>query len=528
MYKGAFLGILIAASSLSAQKFYSDDPLLREPAPRDASGAVQRKIGDYYDFVKQTFHQPGEPARKGSEVIRARDVNTLGEPMDGAWYMRRHYYERMSIEELVRGAGNENAPAADGKWKIVKAKSEGVTPGLEFVDAKGRRYVLKFDPPNHPDLATAPDVISSKFFYALGYHTPENYIVHFTPDQLELGKDISFTGPDGKARSMEKNDLSGLLAAVPKDKDGRWRGLASLYLPGKPLGAFKYYGTRTDDPNDTVLHEHRRELRGLRVFSAWLQHDDSRAINTLDMLVADGGAPYIRHHLIDFGSTLGSATYGPNPARTGFEYIFQWKPAVKQFLSLGTVVPDWYGVDYSQLPGLGHFEADKFDPKTWKAGYPNSAFLNMLPDDAFWAAKQVAAFTDEEIRAIVKTGEYSDQRVEQAVGDILIHRRDKVGRAYLSSVLALDRFAIRDGKLIFEDLEIKHGLKETRSYWYEWSTFDSASGVAVTIDGANSASVPNIPSGIILCKIADPEVKKLVQVFVRAATREVIGIERSW
>ncbi len=32
-------------------------------------------------------------------------------------------------------------------------------------------------------------------------------------------------------------------------------------------------------------HEHRRELRAARVFGAWLNHDDSRGVNSLDMLV---------------------------------------------------------------------------------------------------------------------------------------------------------------------------------------------------------------------------------------------------
>ncbi len=48
-------------------------------------------------------------------------------------------------------------------------------------------------------------------------------------------------------------------------------------------------GTRSDDPNDLVPHEHRRELRALRVFGAWTNLVDWKAGNTLDTLVEENG-----------------------------------------------------------------------------------------------------------------------------------------------------------------------------------------------------------------------------------------------
>ena len=39
----------------------------------------------------------------------------------------------MTIEELVRGAGSR-LPSTDGRWKIVSAKTDGVTPGFTIED----------------------------------------------------------------------------------------------------------------------------------------------------------------------------------------------------------------------------------------------------------------------------------------------------------------------------------------------------------------------------------------------------------
>ena len=57
------------------------------------------------------------------------------------------------------------------------------------------------------------------------------------------------------------------------------------------IGGFRYDSTRPDDPNDLVPHQHRRELRALRVFGAWVNLTDMKAGNTLDTIVNE-----VKHH----------------------------------------------------------------------------------------------------------------------------------------------------------------------------------------------------------------------------------------
>jgi hypothetical protein len=509
-----------AIAALQAQIYRADDPVREWPAPQNAPSVKPRRINEYYDFFQNVMFRPGDLAEKAGAPIPARAVNTLGEVPNSEWYTNRHYARRMSKAELVRGPGNSTPPSIKGHWRVVSAKNEGITPGFTIVDSEGRRYLLKFDPPSNPEIASAADVIASKFFYALGYNVPENYIVRFRPGQLKIDGNTKFTDSYGRRRIMTERDFEDVIEKVTEGKDTELRALASRFIPGSPIGPFRYHGTRADDPNDTVPHEHRRDLRGLRVFAAWLGHDDSKSLNTLDTLVKENGIQYVRHYLIDFGSTLGSATYGANSPRSGSGYLFEWGPAAKQFATLGFAVPKWARAKYPKLPSVGAFEYELFDPKTWVPEYPNPAFSNITAEDAFWAAKQVMAFTDDEIREIVQTGEYTDNFAGEWVARCLIQRRNKIGRAFFSQVLPLDRFEVRNGRLTFEDLAaMPFGAQA--SYSVQWYTFDNVSGRKTAIPGATDWSVPATDTGWVAAEIRGAPAQHAIEVVIRDGSKIV-------
>jgi hypothetical protein len=515
--------LIASVSSVGAQTFFADDPVAKWPAPRNTTTVQPRRINEYYDFFQNIMFRPGELAEKAGSPIPARAVNTMGEVPDSEWYTNRHYSRRMTSDELMRGPGNAEPPSTKGHWRVVSAKNEGITPGFTIVDAEGRRYLLKFDPPANPDMASAADVISSKFLYALGYNVPENYIVRFRPEQLSIDSSTKYTDHYGRRRAMTEKDLREVTARIAMSDSGEIRALASRFIPGAPVGPFRYNGTRSDDPNDTVPHEHRRDLRGLRVFASWLGHDDSKSLNTLDTLVKENGVQYVKHYLIDFGASLGSASYGPNSPRSGSDYLFQWGPAAKQFMSFGFAVPKWARGKYPEIPSVGAFEYEVFDAERWVPEYPNSAFSNMDADDAFWAARQVMAFTDEDIRTIVTTGEYTDKRAEEWVIRCLIERRNKIGRAFLTHSLPLDRFTIREHRLQFEDLATKHFGGE-KHYNVRWFRFDNMTGARTEIAGETTFAVPAETSPYLMAEVRGERGGPGVYVYVGNG-RDVVGRE---
>jgi hypothetical protein len=530
----AALAPAIAAEN-SGKKFYSDDPLRKEPSPRPVSQVATRQVDDLYDFLENSYVTPKRERKAMKRAAQpALDVNTLGEVPDNAWYTNRHAFHRMSIEELQRGPGNTTPPSPDGAWRIVGAKSDGVTPGFVIEDGNKNRYLLKFDPPDYPELCSAADVIGSKFFYALGYFTPENYVVHFRLEDLAIPAGATWRDSTGRKHPLTMQTISELLKPQPKDSGGKYRAVASRWVEGQAVGPFNYNGTRSDDPNDTIAHEDRRVLRGLRVFASWLNHQDTRSINSMDTLVTADGRQFLKHYLIDFGSILGSAGYARKEPWMGHQYAIARPEAAVQMVTFGFYLPVWVRSSYPRLTGVGLFNARSFDPLKWKGSYPNPAFLKMDLADAFWAAKQVAAFTDAEIRAIVQTGEFSDPRAADWIIDCLIQRRDKIAEAWFGKVLPLDNFHVAEGKLAFDDLsEYAAGMQ--LGYEISWASFDNSQGVATKIPGAvgrklpaTEGSIEYLAATIADASGADTNCPNPVTVYLRRSANgfQVVGIDR--
>lgn len=515
-----------------AKKFYADDPLLQAPLPRSISMKPRsRNFNDLYDLFSLSLADIGErqPTKQGTVKIPSMGGNTLGEVPDSLdWFTNRHDLRRpMSLEELVKGANRTGPPSQTGPWIVLSAKNQGVTPGFVIRDPTGKRYFIKFDPPSNPEMATAADVIGSHFFYALGYYVPENYVVSFSRDQLTVDPKANITEFTGRKRKMTIGDVDEILRKISAGA-GKFRATASLFIGGDIIGPFRYYGTRLDDPNDVYPHEHRRDLRGLSVFCAWLGHDDSRSINTLDTVIEDQGRKFIRHQLIDFGSTLGSASTKANSARSGHDYLFGWRPAAREFFSLGFYLPYWTKTHFPDFKSVGRFEHQAFRPELYRPEYPNPAFLNALPEDHYWGAKKVMAFTDDQIRAIVKTGQFSDLGAESWVVECLINRRDKIGKAYLNSVLAVDHFDASGEELRFEDLAVRFKFAPARTYNAKWFRYDNQ------VDARQPLSSPGfrfppVADGYFGVEISATGTKAVTTVFFRQTPqgRQIAGIDRT-
>ena len=285
-------------------------------------------------------------------------------------------------------------------------------------------------------------MVGTKIFWAFGYNVPENHIFRFNREDLEIGEGAKVTGDDNKKRKMTEADLDFILGKIARQSDGQYRSLASRLVKGKPIGGFTFSGKRIDDPNDIIPHENRRDVRALKTFGAWTEHNDLRVGNTFDVYVEEDGRKFIRHYLIDFGSTFGSDSLQPNLKEVGREHGIDFDEAGKILLTAGIYQPAWRNKNYDPIfsPAIGRYSTKSFSPNGWKSNFTLAALKEMTTLDGFWAMQKISAFTPEQIRAMVETAEYSKESDSEYLIKQILARQKIIVQYYANKRMGIGKF----------------------------------------------------------------------------------------
>lgn len=487
----AIASTLSTFGSAAAPRFFADDPVWVEHDTQNAAGIKPLEVDLVTDLASNLIL-----GSKPREFVRARNVNSVDEVPDSSWYTNRVGQLPLTPADVSRGPDRTSGPA-HGPWTITSSKSDGVTPGFTIKDANGQRWFLKFDPRGYRGMSTGTEVAVTKLMWALGYNVPENHIAYLRREQLVVGDTAKFTPAGGRTRRMRAGDIDQLLGRADREADGSYRVVASRALEGTPIGRIRFYDTRPDDPNDIVPHQHRRELRGYGVFAAWLNHVDAKAINSLDTLVTENGRTFVRHNLIDFGSSLGSGGIGPADHWAGTQYLVEPRLIGRQMISFGFAMPRLQTAAYYDSRSIGRLQRDNtdFDPRTWKPRVPNQAFLHARADDQFWAARKLIALNTEMLRAAVSAGEFNDPKSESFLVHALAERRDAIAGVYLTAINPIEAPALAaDGRLTFRNAAVDADVaRAPRQYHAVWSGFDNATGDTRFIGTTDSADTQMTP-----------------------------------
>ena len=412
----------------------SKDELHPIPAPQPR----QARLAEWWGWLRQ-FMRPSPAA----------GVTPLDEVRDSAWFTNRNGLQPLSPAAIRRGPGPHPAPRDGQTWTVLGMKQGGMGLGLRVRDDAGDTFLLKFDPRGHDEVETGADVVAQRLLFAAGYNVPENDVVYVTRDRLLV------------EQPERAEEIDALLARAARELDGRYRALASRFIPGQVIGAITPLGTRDDDPNDHIGHEDRRDMRGLYALAAWVSHTDMKAGNTAEAWIPDPHDPTrgrVVHYLLDFGKTLGAMARIDHRPYSGFEYADDAERLIVKQAATGATVP-WADIGpFPELRGLGWIESEHFDANAWKPLFPWLPFEKADRFDKLWGARLVASFTPAQIRAAVEVARYSDRRTVDYLTRVLVERRRKILDQLFRGVAPLERFEIQSGALCFVDLWKRHAL----------------------------------------------------------------------
>ena len=128
----------------------------------------------------------------------------------------------------------------------------------------------------------------------------------------------------------------------------------------------------------------------------------------------------VRHHLLDFGSTIGSAGVYPREAFEGWETWSRASAPWPEFRRLACTSRT--GARFRCIARARWARSlsitATWDPEEWKPRYANSAFRSARLDDAFWAARRLQGFTDDMLKAVPCVGHFGDAEIGGDAGEV--------------------------------------------------------------------------------------------------------------
>ncbi len=425
-------------------------------APSIAWDAVHRMTFDqmtqHLDLERDLRDITGRP-------LQSLNINTFDEVPNSTWWTNRHFFNPLSPEEIERGSYQTGPPDTTGRWRVFRADDRGQTPEFWIMDKNDRTYMLQFDTAGNPELRTSSAAMAGRFFFAVGYNIPEEYIAWFHPESLVIDEGVTYRVDHDFERPFTREVLNGIVNRVDRQEDGRIRCLASSPVPNAK-GPFSFSGTRDGDVNDWCPHEHRRELRGLRLFCALINHWDIKDASTMDRYVETDQGGYLKHYLVDFSRAFGNGAFGYQPKQPGYTNYFDLLDILVSYVSFGLHVWPWEVANDIPYSSIGYFESTFFEPDDWKPVYPLPPFENMTPRDGYWAAKIIMSFRDDHLRAVINAGKLSNSDARQYLFETLKQRQEKIGRHYFAQVNPLDHFEYAVGEygvtISFTDLAVKY------------------------------------------------------------------------
>ncbi len=458
-------------------------PCRKDPTPKEpnhVSCAPEEYISPLaWDAAHNSVFRPFSHIFKVDPGGEAVNANAFDEVADSSWFTNRLGHRPYPVEELQRGACTpelmlDGETAKDGTWVIDHGKDNGSSPGFRVkIPGKGK-YLFKADSKDDPERPSAASVLGAAVYHATGFNTSCEQVVYFKRSVLKLLPGLKVTNNTGITKAFDEKALDKVFGETTKKGD-LIRMQASAWLPGKLIGPFRYEGTRSDDPNDKIPHEDRRDLRGARLVAAWIDHFDAREQNSMDSwIVADKKADpesspgFVRHYYLDTSDCFGSEwAWDEVSRRLGHSYLLDVPDIGQDFITLGIFERPWDRAQRAKGHEIfGYYANRDFDASTWKNEYPNPTFSRMTERDGAWMARNLAHVTPEMVRALAEIGRFSDPKNTDYLAVVLQERLWQLLGRYLTRLSPIASVELKDDKVCGIDLARMRGLVQPSEFRY--------------------------------------------------------------
>jgi hypothetical protein len=388
--------------------------------------------------------------------------------------------------------------------------------------------MLKADDPGKPERASAASVIGAAMYHALGYHTSCEQVVVLRKAQLQLTPGLKVVENSGISHPFDDAALDKVLASTTQLPGHRIRMQASKWLPGLALGPFRYTATRDDDPGDVIDHADRRELRGMRILAAWLDHWDAREQNSMDVWLATDPSDkrsspgHVVHYVLDTSDTLGGeVSVDEMSRRLGYAYDLDFAEIGRALITLGARERPW---DHArETPGrekFGYYRAEDFDPGGWKPLYPNPAFVRMTERDAAWMARLIARFSRDDLRRFVALGRWQDPSDADYLARILIERQRRILVRYLGKLSPLGEVrAAGTGRICATDFARLREIAAPASFHYTIVERGGGRTIELPAELGDGGAVCFRPRAVVTGALPDAAPGRIVHLEIRNGTR---------
>jgi hypothetical protein len=107
---------------------------------------------------------------------------------------------------------------------------------------------------------------------------------------------------------------------------------------------------------------------------------------------------------------------------------------------------------------FGYYKVEPFEPELWRPGYPNPAFGRMSERDGAWMARIIAEMTDAHVVTMIATASFQNEFLDRELRRILIGRRARILRRYLSRLSPLAHAELSGARLCLRDLAVFGGV----------------------------------------------------------------------